>query len=250
MQAESLSAGDAGDHARRSLVRRFYLYLVIFATVIGGMVSAIALIYILLYALLDHVTPGFWKDLLNAFQLLSLFSAFLAYHWTALRRDGGQKADALAARQEQFPVLVLELENSGFAPAMLETLKQVLPALPAAAQAVEQGIPEEAGAARAVVLPSTLAFNPPEALRLWLNDYEGQKVIVPVGVSGWHWPGGVPRNGMALAAQMVRQMAEGQEVRPVAGTSAWQLVAYVFAALFTLELLFLALMLGISLVVR
>jgi hypothetical protein len=45
-------------------------------------------------------------------------------------------------------------------------------------------------------------------------------------------------------------MAEGQEVRPVAGTSAWQLVAYVFAALFTLELLFLALMLGISLVVR
>jgi hypothetical protein len=125
-----------------------------------------------------------------------------------------------------------------------------LPALPAAAQAVEQGIPEEAGAARAVVLPSTLAFNPPEALRLWLNDYEGQKVIVPVGVNGWHWPGGVPRNSMALAAQMVRQMAEGQEVRPVAGTSAWQLVAYVFAMLFALQLLFLALMLGISLVVR
>jgi hypothetical protein len=250
MQTEAFAAGDVGDHARRSLVRRAYLYLVIFATVIGGMASAIFLVYTVLFGILDHITESFTQEVLNGIQLLGLFSAFLVYHWTALRQDGSHAADALAARQAGFAVLVFESDGTGFASLVVEAIKRASPSIPVAAQAVEQGLPEGANLAQAVVLPSTLALNPPEALRLWLKDYAGHKVIVPVTQKGWYWPGGALKNGSALAAQIVRQLAEGQEVRSSAGSPTLQIVAYVFAVLFGLQLLFLLFGFGISMVVR
>lgn len=249
MQAETLSKDESGDNARRSLARRAYLYLVIFAAVIGGMISAIGLFYNLLYALLGAAGDNFTRDVLNALQLLVLFTAFLVYHWSALRRDGGGKAETLAALQEQFPVLVFEQAGSGFAPRMQEAIKQVAPNIPAAALPLEDGLPEGAEAARAVILPSSLAFNPPESLRLWLKEYDGHKIIVPVETPGWYWPGGFPRNGIPAAAQMARQLSEGQEARASAGTSTIQVIAYVFAILFGIQLLFTLFGLGISLVV-
>jgi len=249
MQAEALVAGDAGDHARRSIVRRAYLYLVIFSTVIGGMASAIYLVYTILFGMLDHRSESFTSDVLNGLQLLGLFAAFLIYHWTTLRQDGSHAADALAARQAGFAVLVFESVGTGFASQVADAVKRASSSIPVAVQAVEQGIPEGANLAQAVVLPSTLALNPPEALRLWLNDYTGHKVIVPLELKGWYWPGGTLKNGSGMAAQIVRQLAEGQEVRSSTGNSAWQLVAYVFAILFGLQILFLLLSFGISMVV-
>ncbi len=249
MQAEALSKAETGDHARRSLVRRVYLYLVIFAGVIGGMVSAIALFYNLLVAALNSPSPTFTTDVLNALQTLVLFVVFLVYHWAALRRDSSHKAEALAALQQQFPVLIFEQAGSGFALPVQESIKRSAPNVPVAALSLEEGLPEGAEAARAVVLPSTLAFNPPEALRLWLKEYDGHRIIVPVETPRWYWAGGLPRNGLSVAAQMVRQLSEGQDAPILAGNSTVQVVAYVFAILFGIQLLFLLLILGISLVV-
>jgi hypothetical protein len=54
----------------------------------------------------------------------------------------------------------------------------------------------------------------------------------------------------AQAAQSVQKLAEGQEVhRQKTGRSAWTIAIYVFAALFMVQLVFMLLMLGISLVV-
>lgn len=248
VQAEALREDEEGENARRSLVRRSYLYLVIFAAVLTGMGAAIALFYQLLTALLGSAGANFTREALNALQLLVLSGVFLAYHWSALRRDGGRKARALTALQEQFPVLVFEQAGSGFAPLVQAALSITAPHVPAAAVVIEQGIPEGSEAARAVILPSTLAFNPPEALRVWLKDYDGHKIIVPVETPGWYWPGGLPRNGISAAAQMVRQLAEGQEVRVSTGAAAWQVVAYVFAVLFAIQLLFALFALALSLV--
>ena len=53
------------------------------------------------------------------------------------------------------------------------------------------------------------------------------------------------------AAQSVQQLAEGQEIqKQKTGRSPWTIAMYVFAALFMLQLLFLLLALGISLVAR
>ncbi len=248
MQAEALAAGDQGDHARRSLVRKVYLYLVIFAAVIGGMVSGVILVYLLLSALLTGTTPDdFLSTVLNTLQVLILFIAFLLYHLIALRRDGGRAADSLVTRHGRFPVIVFEKEGSGFGAFVNAALQKIVPGVPVAVQAVEQGIPPEAGSTQAVVLPTALALDPPEALRLWLKEYSGHKILVPVEVKGWFWPGGAPRNAASVAAEIIRQLADGQEVRSASGTAAWQVVAYVFAALFALQLAFGLCALAVSL---
>jgi hypothetical protein len=250
MQAEALAGGDAGDHARRSLVRKIYLYLAIFATLIGAMVSGGMLAYQLLVALLNQTRPESVSTVFNLLQALALFIAFLAYHFVVLRRDGGQAADASSARHAKFAVLVFEQQGSGFAALVGAAIHKAAGGIPVALQAVEQGVPAETGGAQAVVLSSALALDPPEALRLWLKEYAGQKIILPVETPTWFWPGGVPRNAAAQAAQIVRQLADGQEVRPPAGTAAWQVVAYICAVLFALQLAFFVLVLGISLVMH
>ncbi|MCX6079502.1 MAG: DUF5671 domain-containing protein [Chloroflexi bacterium] len=248
MQAEALASGDMGDHARRSIVRRSYLYLAIFATVIGGMASAIYLVYTILFGFLDHRSDSFITDVFNGVQLLSLFVAFLVYHWNVLRQDGGRAADALASRQALFAVLIFESQGSGFAAPLVGAIKRASGAIPVAVQTVEQGIPDGVSVVQAVVLPSSLALNPPEALRLWLKDFPGSKLVVPVDLPGWYWPGGALKNGPVVTAQILRQLAEGQEVRSSNGAPAWQTAAYVFAALFGLQILFLLFGLGISLI--
>jgi hypothetical protein len=248
MQAAALATGDAGDHARRSLVRRSYLYLTIFMTVIGGMASAIFLVYTVLFGLLDHRSDNFTNAVLNGVQLLSLFSAFLVYHWNAMRQDGSHAATTLASRQAHFAVLVFETQGSGIGAPLQEAIQRISPAIPVAVLAIEQGMPEATVPVQAVVLPSSLALNPPEALRLWLKNYEGPKVIVPSPEPGWYWSGSQPKNAAGPAAQIVRQLAEGQEVRASGGTSGWQIAAYICAGLFGLQLLFILLILGISLI--
>lgn len=246
MQAAALGKGDPQDDARRSLVRKIFLYLVIFAGVIGSMVSGVLLVYQLLNALLSHTIPDYFlSTALNIAQVLALFGAFLVYHLMCLRRDGSQAADALAARHAGFAVLILEKEGSGFAARIQALVQKSAPAVPVAVGAIEHGVPDDAGKARAVVLPSALALDPPEALRLWLRDYPGQKIVVPAEEAGWlFWPAGTSR------PQLVRQLADGQELSPPAGTAGWQIVAYIFAVLFALELAFVLFAFGLSLIFR
>ena len=79
MQADALSTGELGDHARRSLIRKAYLYLVLFVSVIGGMATAVGLVYILLRVLLTgDLGNDFVDSLLNLIQLLFLFGVVLA----------------------------------------------------------------------------------------------------------------------------------------------------------------------------
>ena len=246
MQAETFGVGDEHDHARRSLVRKLFLYLVIFASVIGCMVSGVILVYQLLNALLSQNIPDhFLSTVLNVFQVLALFAAFLVYHLTTLRRDSGQAADSLASRHAGLPVLVLEHEVSGFAAYIQALISRTAAGVPVAAGAIEHGIPAGANSARAVVLPAALALDPPEVLRIWLKDFAGHKIIVPAEDTGWlFWPAGRDRQ------QLVRQLADGQEVSAPAGTAPWQIVAYIFAALFALQLALGVLLVGLSILLR
>ncbi|PKN90632.1 MAG: hypothetical protein CVU44_23050 [Chloroflexi bacterium HGW-Chloroflexi-6] len=249
MQAESLSDGEVGDRARQSIVRRVYLYAVIFAAVIGGMISAVVLAFMLLNAVLSGDVPDdFLASTLNALQVLLLFAGLLIYHIATLRKDGSRATDSLSARYRDFAVLVFEHEESGFGRRLTEALSRQASALPVAVQAVEQPIPDGAESARVVALPADLALNPPEALRLWLNAYQGQRVVAPSASSGWWWAGSVSAHPEIQAAQIIRQLADGETPRQSAGLPAWTVVAYVFAILFALQVVFILLSLGISLV--
>ena len=238
MQAEAMASGEMGDHALRSVLRKFYLYLALFASVIGGMAAAVGLVYELIRVLLGGVTgSGFVSDVLNFIQLLLLFGVVLIYHLNVLRMDGASTADSLADKQSGFSVLVVDSGN-GF----VESVRAALMKLGSKVQ-VTTTSPEmkPEGDFHAILLDGGLAVDAPD----WIRSFRGSRIVVQNESKGIVWT-----NDATQAAQSVQQLAEGQEIRAQrTGRSAWTIVVYVFAALFVLQLLFLLLTFGISLVV-
>jgi hypothetical protein len=246
MQADAVQEGDAGDHARRSIVRKAYLYLVLFASVIGGMVSAVTLVFTLINAALGgDVIGSFLNSVLNSLQLLALFVVLLLYHLSALRKDAAARVDVLEAKQAEYSVLVLDASDGRFGESVRAAFARHAPKVPVTVSNAFNEIPSDVRAS-AVVLPGSLVVNPPKPLEAWMRTFGGSRLIVPDEAAGVYWLDDFGR--VALSA---RALAEGQEVRPQSAkkTSAWTIVAYVFAALFALQLLFILFSLGISTIV-
>jgi hypothetical protein len=175
--------------------------------------------------------------------------ALLIYHWRAMRDDTRIAQKTLSNLHAAFPTLVLAEsgENAAggfeqsFADALVKALARSAPRLPVAVHLVERGAPDESMlAAKAVLLPVGLAMQPPESLRLWLNEYHGQRVLIPLEREGWHWLGQNEQRPQDLAreaASTLRQLAEGEAVRQTAPGSPWVIAGYVFGAIFGLVLL-------------
>lgn len=238
MQADALSTGELGDHARRSLIRKAYLYLVLFVSVIGGMATAVGLVYILLRVLLTgDVGNDFTNTLLNLIQLLFLFGVVVVYHLNVLRMDGVSTADALAEKQSGYSVLVVD-SGDGF----VESVRAALLKLGSKVKVtITNPDVKPEGDFNAILLNGRLAVDAPE----WIRSFNGRRIVVQNESKGIVWT-----EDAAQAAQSVQQLAEGQEVRrQKLGRSAWTIIVYVFAALFMLQLLFILLALGVSLVV-
>ncbi|NCP88349.1 MAG: hypothetical protein CO094_03970 [Anaerolineae bacterium CG_4_9_14_3_um_filter_57_17] len=239
MQSEALTTDEAGEHARKSVIRRFYLYAVIFVAVIGGMFTAVALAYTLLKtALTGDTPPTLAADLLNLLMMVMLFAAVLIYHSVTLRHDVSQTSNTLAEKHKAFEVWLLTGESADFGARMSAALQRQATDLTVKTIAAGEALPPETSTSDAVILPAALALNPPSALRTWLEAYRGLRVIVPSPTQGWLWVGASASHPEAQAAQIIRQLAEGEKIRLTAGTSAWTVVAYIFAALFGLQLLF------------
>ncbi len=247
VQAQARLQDSVGGFARRSVVRKTYLYLVLFASVIGGMVSAVTAVFRLLQAALGSQSLDV-TGLLDALQLLVLFVIVLVYHFRCLRADGTDAARVLVERHEKFHALAFERAGSGFGNTLQLTTKKQAQGLNLTVLASDAEISKEDAAAQAVILPSDLAVNPPENLRKFLAAFDGYVIVVPANFPRLIWTGNAHKPAES-AALTLRQLSEGQEVRQAVGTSAWTIVAYVLAALFGFQLLMMLLSLGISLVV-
>jgi hypothetical protein len=242
-ERQARAEGESGLHARRSIVRRAYLYLALFASVIGGMAAAVALVFQLLSALLTGNAPGdFLSTVLNSLQLLVLFVIVLLYHLAALRRDGASKAEAPMAQTEQYPVLVIEPAQGGFAEQARLALAKQSTRILVSVMAASGQVPENTDY-QAVILPSSVAFNPPESLKEWLIGFTGKRIIVPDEAEGAFLVGDTRQ-----ASMIARRLADGQDVslRSFGSTPAWMIAVYICAALFILQFLFLLFALGIS----
>jgi len=238
MQAQALAPGEMGDHARRSVLRKTYLYLALFASVIGGMATAVGLVYQLIRVVLTgDAGSSFLNDILNLTQLLFLFGVVLVYHLNVLRADGASTADALAEKQSAFNVLVVD-SGDEFAQSVKAALMKFAPKAPVTVTTASE---KPQGDFNAVVLNGSLAVDAPE----WIRSFNGNRIIIQDEANGLVWT-----DDAAQAAQSVQQLAEGQEIRmQKTGRSPWIFIVYVFAALFGLMLLLLLVSLGISLVV-
>ncbi len=234
MQAEALAHGDAGDHARRSITRKIYIYLALFAGVIGGMITAVVLLNTLLRALFGGETYSLLQDVLTSLEVLFLFIGLGVYHGLTLGRDNKMAASALSEKHAAFPVLIFD-PGDGFGAALLAAVQKATPRLPADLQPVSQPVAASIKP-RAVVLPSDMALDPPESLRKWLGKFDGSRLVVPRAAGKWMLVGQAARLPVNQAAQALRQLAEGQEVRQ-GGTPGWLIAVYVIAGIIGLPTL-------------
>jgi hypothetical protein len=255
MQSEALPATAVGDHARRSVIRRAYLYLVIFLLVIGGMSFTGVLFFTLFEALLSQAIPGDLAQTITRLLLWLLVDLiFLFYHWRALRRDSQMAQQSLGKLHADFPTLILVEENDPLAESLSQSLAHTAPRLPVAISKIELGVPDETMlGAKAVVMPASLALQPPEALHLWLKEYRGRRILIPLQAEGYYLLGQSEKSLLELsreAAQAVRQMAEGEALRRALPNSPWAIAGIILGSLFGLQILFGLFMVIISALFR
>jgi hypothetical protein len=242
MQAEAITEGEMGERARRSIIRRTYLYLALFAGVIGGMVSAVALVYQLVNALLSGAPPAdFVSSVLNSAQLLALFAVLLIYHLNCMRQDGARADQSLEARQRGFPVLLIDPGNESFVKAIKAAMLKHAPDVPLVVGHVSDGA--EIDEVKAVILPASLALSPTDGLRKWLQGFSGEKIVVADSTPGWV----LTALTYEQAARSARQAAEGEEVRLARPSAAWSVVQIIAVVILGVQILFFLFAIGMSL---
>lgn len=244
MQSQALQDSVIGDHTRRSVIRRFYLYLVLFVCVIGGMISAGIFIFILIDATLSGDFSNI-SEISHPFRTLVLFVVLLLYHLSALRKDTESKSDVLEEKQSQFDVVVFD-HNGSFGEAVKSMFAKRAPKVPVTIVNANEKNSAEIKA-DAIVLPASLAVNTPENIEAWIRSFDGNKLVVSDEAAGVFW-----MNDFEQTADVAKSMAEGQEVRPQSNkrsTPIWTYVAYVFAALFVCQILGYLLLFGASMMI-
>jgi hypothetical protein len=213
VQAEAIQLGESGDLSRRSVIRKSYLYLVLFVGVIGVMFSAGALLNTFLRSLLGDPPFNLWLDILQGVKALLLFGVFGVYHGWILRNDGRLAEQSLFRKHSQYPLLILAPDEGEFAEVLIEALNRHVPGLPVAVHLYSQGVPDESlSSARAVIMPVTLVTRPSEALRLWMQNFAGERLVLPTPIKGWFWIGVTRKTLESQAVQVsktVRRLAEG-----------------------------------------
>jgi len=243
LNAEITRKGTSGDRAERSLIRRAYLYLMLFTGIIGGMVSGGRTAFILFKALLGLSEPDLAADALSQFSLLLIFSGLFAYHLVVHRRDLRRSQRFLSNLHAQFPVLILDQEEGDFTHQLTSAIRRETPSLPVSVHTPGKDLPTTAQVeAKAVILPSSMIVDPTPEMRAFLEGYSGQHLVVPTAADDWHWVFGSGRPQSSLAgrtAQLIRDMAEGETISAVSERSPLQTVLTIFGVIFSLELLFM-----------
>jgi hypothetical protein len=223
LQAEAGDPGGAGDRARMSFARKAYLYGIFFLGVCGLMVSAGQLVFLLLQSPLGIREVNLQADPLPGLKNLFLYLLVLGYHGWVMRRDARRSERSLSKRRALFPVLVLVPDEGDFAERVVSALEHYLPGLPIAVHPASSGAPDESlSTAKAVILPFEVLAKPPEALRLWLQSFAGERLVVPSPVDRWEWVAGSRRNSWdpaQNAALAILDRVEGSETSGEEGQS-------------------------------
>jgi len=238
LQNQARDISNAGEQARRSLIRKIYLYIILFLSIIGVMVAGGRLFYLAFTQALGASTPEFGMEISRRLVILLLVALWLAYHLAALRSDGAQTQRVLTDRHVRFPALIIQRGDDPFAGMVMEALQRQAPQLPLAVHHLDAApLTEELLSARAVVIPSSLAIQSPEALRVWLTEYHGIQIFVPQALNGWIYLGAPARTLPELAqdtARLLRELAEEQDARKSAQLNPWTIAALVIAGVFTI----------------
>jgi hypothetical protein len=241
LQVEAAASNETGDHARRSVIRKAYLYLAIFSLVVGIMASAGMLLYNLISTLTVENPGSPLYDFLHDSKTLSIIVIWLVYHFLALRGDGKAAQAALAVQHANFPVGILADGQTIDAAAIQENLQRIAPQILVTSLSVDILAEQNLDGYKALVLPAGLVTAMPAEIREKLDGYSGKRLVIPESTEGWVWQGLIQQtrlNSAKETARLIRLLAENQPIQSASTNNPLTIIAYVFAGIFALQIIF------------
>ncbi|HRQ37730.1 MAG TPA: DUF5671 domain-containing protein [Chloroflexota bacterium] len=260
IQMEVAVAGEVGESARRSLVRRLYLtfYLLLATlTFLGTSVYAVSqLIYLLLGG---RTAVNLAADMAQAVAYALLAVVVWLYHGRLLRLDNAAFKQTEARRAQTVHVAVVDDADGRFAERLIHDLHEALPTVilhpigltPQANETLHTAdeampAPEALAAAQIIVGPWTMTTpyvvhgETDMEMLAAVSASPGHKLLVPTPEPGWDWAG-VGRWEMDTAVRQtiraVKQLIAGQVVKSKSGLNLGTVIAVVLFLFLLVNLL-------------
>ena len=230
-QNRALETSPEGASARRSMVRKIYLYFFVFAATVTVLSGTMSIVYQLLNWLLVSNIPSL-SDLGTWIAAVMIAVCVWLYHGFALRGDTRLFSQEQAQRLQELRLVVVDVVGTGFASSLVAALKEEAPdleltpiVLPTAdtEAPTHHEIANQLAQAGLIIGPWTIAVSggvegavPPEIAQAVMNS-PAQKLLVPTHSTGWEWAGVNRWDVESLVRQTIRaikQIAAGQEVEP------------------------------------
>jgi len=185
----------AGGEERRSVLRKAYIYLALFAAAVILLIQPAQFVYRLLNVLLGAPMPhDFWDQIAGEVSNSLVAALLWAYHWLALRRDRqlGEERTPVQSGETSPCILVVDTGSGELGCAVGQQLRRALPA----AQVIGYGLGDQARTALAACLET-----PSDDLQTLLVS--STVVIAPLSI---YWPdaqGNLSPVARALAGSQV-----------------------------------------------
>ncbi|HSM26127.1 MAG TPA: DUF5671 domain-containing protein [Anaerolineaceae bacterium] len=241
IQKEIGQDDEISNSARKSLIRRGYLYLALFATVVGSMISIGWWIYGILDALLGNYTVDFWQNFFLQLRIAFLFVLFLIYHLRVLRADGRRTVVPMVKETATYSVRILQSDLNDLSEEIIHAIQLKAPHLSAKITSLDQltteFMDEETDL---LVIPSQLTGNYPQPLAAFLQDYQGKVLSLPGNNENWYWLGTQAKDPPQLVNDTVTAIQRLSKNLPISTSSSgnpWLIAVYIMAGLFVFQLM-------------
>jgi uncharacterized protein DUF5671/uncharacterized protein DUF3842 len=254
VQDSALARDAPGADARRSIVRKIYIYLFLFLATMAVLSGAVFIVFKVLSWFLGADAPTL-NELGHAIAFSLIAVGVWLYHGSLLRSDSRLSSQEQIRQLVSMNVAVVDTGDGRLSHAIVEALKKEMPALelepillPAAGAAAHDTEDIAARLARAALIvgPWTIGVPgggegaaPPDVARAVANS-AARKLLIPTRPEGWEWAGVDRWDAADLVDQTVRaikQIADGEETKPVRPMNAGTIISIVIGVLFLLSVL-------------
>ena len=256
LQREATNTGKLGERARQSVVRKAFLYLLIFATVVGLMAAVGVLVYRLINAALGNSMSDLALFVAKQLFLSGQITIWLLYHLRVLRQDNRTETESEQAQlSDRHVLLISDQANMAALQNLRDKISKELPHMPVTLSDFSADLQiADLPSGTIIVLPAALAVQEPGIARL-LKGFPGKGILLPLTnlPANLTWAG-IPAQEeeeiLKSALKLVHQAIDGQPLKVSSSTNAWTIAGYVLAGVVGIQLLFLLFSILSSLVIN
>jgi hypothetical protein len=253
-QDRAVASGPAGADARRSTVRKIYVYFFLFVATMTVLSGAVFIVYRISSWLLGLDAPTL-NELGHAIAFSLIAVCVWLYHGFVLRSDYKLSEQEQAGRLASLRVAVVDVGDGRFGRAVADALKQEAPTLDLepvllihprsddreiTARLAQAGLIVVAVGSWTVAVPGGAGSVVSPTLPQAIADSPARKLLVPTRSQDWEWAGVDRWDTASLVQQTVRavkQIAAGEQVRPARPLGVGAIFAIVVGVILLLALL-------------